>query len=97
MDLPRGAASASSSALAWLTLTGNLAGGFQSGVALGVPLLHALLANLVDLGARLAQLVGIFRGAWPRLRRWPSAHLRAPSVRARRFFSVAVKRTLHQN
>jgi hypothetical protein len=38
---------------------GSLAGGVQRGVALGVPLLHALLADLVDLGARLAQLGGI--------------------------------------
>ncbi len=60
MDCLAAAASASSSALAWLTLTpGRLAGGVQSGIALGVPLLHALLANLVDLGARLAQLRGV--------------------------------------
>ena len=60
MDCLAAAASASNSALAWPTLTpGRLAGGVQSGVALGVPLLHALLANLVDLGARLAQFGGV--------------------------------------
>jgi len=40
-----------------------VASGFESGVALGIPLLYALLTELVDLGTGLAQLFSVFGGA----------------------------------
>ena len=69
---------------------GGLAGRIQGGVALGVPLLDALLADLVDLGARLAQLGGVFGGPASACAMAFCASSTAPSVRARRSFSVAV-------
>ena len=45
-------------------VSGCLAGGIERGVALGVPLLHALLADLVGLGARLAQAARHTRRPW---------------------------------
>ncbi len=86
------AASASSSARAWLTFTpAALRALSNCGVALGVPLLHALLANFVDLGARLAQAWRHTLPSVPRHRRSPSARLpwRLQSGRGA-VFSVAV-------
>ncbi len=56
-------------------LAGRLAGGVEGGVALGAPLLDALLAELVDVGAGLAQALGIFGGLGLSLRRRPCARL----------------------
>ncbi len=68
--------------------SGSLAGSVQSGFALGIPLLDPLFANCVDLGARLAQFGGILgrlASAWAMAL---CAASTAPSVRARRSFSV---------